>query len=101
MVQKIEKTVLCQQINDHNIENVNKSGEVYISNTATRYNYHRTRSHCLIELHQQSTKGFNIFARSGTSALVAAAKNKRRQVDRNEFQYVCKAGIQYRDGHTD
>lgn len=61
MLQKIEKTVLCQQINDHNIENVNRSGEVYISNTATRYNYHRTRSHCLIELHQQSTKGFNIF----------------------------------------
>ena len=64
MVQKIEKIILCQQINDHNIENVNRSGEVYISNSATRYNYHRTRSHCLIELHQQSTKGFNIFARN-------------------------------------
>jgi hypothetical protein len=96
MLQKIEKTILCQQINDRNIGNVNRNSEVYILNFATRYNYHRIRSHNLNYI-DSALWDLIFLLRICASAPVSAAKNKGC---RNECQYVCKAGIQYRDGHT-
>ena len=76
MVQKIEKTILCQQINDHNIGNVNRNSEVYILNFATHYNYHRIRSHYLNYIDSELRDLIFLLRLCAAYAPVSAAKNK-------------------------